>query len=144
MQLLLQMVSKILNCHDFIQHLIPFLWSHRLDMIDEGVGIIGWGSRCVIVSFFCGVILTLFFILVIGCCHSHFFFMLLSSIRTVALHMPLESASKALSFSHVFVLLGIVCFEAFVRSVTGVVSEDSCIDVHCVRVPLGLLLGWTS
>jgi len=113
-------------------------------MIDEGVGVVGWGSRCVIVLFFCGVVLTLFFILIIGCCRLHVFFMSLSSIQTVAFHMPLVSASEASSFSHAFVLLGIICFEVFARSVMGVISEDSCIDVHCIGVPLGLLLGWTS
>ena len=141
---LLWMALKILDHYNFVQHLVPFLWSHHLNIIDKGMGIVGWGFRCVVVSLFCGIILTLFFILVVSHRHLYIFFLSFSLIWAMTFHMPLVSTSEASSFGHAFVLFSIVYFEAFTRSVTGVVSDNSHINIHCIRVPLGLPSGWTS
>jgi len=77
------MALKILDHHNLVQHLVPFLWSHRLNMIDKGMGVVGWGFRCVIVLFFCGVVLTLFFILIVSRRRLYIFFLLFSSIRAI-------------------------------------------------------------
>ena len=138
------MASKILDRHNFIQHLVSFLHSKGLDMVNKGVSIVGRGTRCVGCLFLKGVILTLVFFLVFDGRCVHVFFVLSSSVRALAFHVPLTSASEASSFGHAFALFGSASLEAFAWPVMGIVFDDRRIDVHRVGVSLRLSSRWTS